>query len=346
MKKSLIALAVLAASGVAHAQSSVTIYGMIDLGLSKKTGVTTSMLNGDNSRLGFRGEEDLGGGLKAIYQMEMRLDADTGNTEAAGGRPLFQGQSRVGLKGDFGMIRLGRGLTSVQEMAAQFEPWGEARTRGFLTSHIVANYNGDPLGGAGSSGNRWSNAIWYNSPDLNGFSLNTTLATKEQAGTTSNPYSFAGGYKQGPVSVMLGYERNAVETKFWNVGGSYMVMPELKLMAHYSRQNQGATRANVVCGTSLCRDSITSAWLMGLNYALPTGNVNFGFGQIRPDLSDSTKRIGIGYEHTMSKRTFLYVDVYNEKVGAHYAQNAVTKVWSSTGTKNANVIDFGINHRF
>lgn len=346
MKKSLIALAVLAASGVAHAQSSVTIYGMIDLGLSKKTGSTTAMQNGDNSRLGFRGEEDLGNGLKALYQMEMRLDADTGTAEAGGARPIFQGQSRVGLKGDFGMIRLGRGLTAVQEMAGQFEPWGEARTRGFLTSHITANYNGDPLN-AGSSQNRWSNAIWYNTPgNLNGFALNATIGTKEQAGSTANPYSFAGGYAQGPVSVMLGYERNQVETKFWNIGGSYKATPELKLMAHYSRQNQGATRKDVVCGTGMCRDSITSAWLMGLNYSLPTGTVNFGFGQINPDLSDKTKRIGIGYEHTMSKRTFLYIDVYNEKVGAHYAQNAVTKVWSSTGTKSVNQIDFGINHRF
>ncbi|MBI3230883.1 MAG: porin, partial [Burkholderiales bacterium] len=108
MKKSLIALAVLAATGVAHAQSNVTIYGQMDLGLSKSTGTTTQMLTGDNNKLGFKGVEDLGGGLKAIFQAEIRMDSDTGTTEAGGARPLFQGQSRVGLQGDFGMVRLGR----------------------------------------------------------------------------------------------------------------------------------------------------------------------------------------------------------------------------------------------
>ncbi len=325
MKKSLLLVAMLAAAGVANAQSNVTIYGMIDLGISKKSGATTTMVNGDNSRLGFRGEEDLGGGLKALYQMEMRLDADTGTTEAGGARPLFQGQSRVGLKGDFGMIRFGRGLTAVQEMAGQFEPTGEARTRGILTSHITANYNGDPLN-AGSSQNRWSNAIWYNTPgNLGGFSLNATVATKEQAGTTANPYSFAAGYNQGPIALMAGYERNAVETKFWNIGGSFMAMPELKLMAHYSRQNQGATKAT---------NAITRGWLIGANYFLPTGKIHAGYGHVRPDGLETTKRLTMGYEHNMSKRTFLYVDVHNEKVGL------------VAGHTNTNTIDLGINHRF
>ncbi len=325
MKKSLLALAMLAAAGVANAQSHVTIYGMIDLGITKKSGSTTEMRNGDNSRLGFRGEEDLGGKLKALYQIEMRFDADTGTTEAGGARPLFQGQSRVGLKGDFGMVRFGRGLTAVQEMAAQFEPTGEARTRGVLTSHIVSNYNGDPLN-AGSSQNRWSNAVWYNSPDtLGGFALNATVATKEQAGSTANPYSFAAGYNQGPVAVMAGYERNAIETKFWNLGGSYMATPELKLMAHYSRQNQGATKAT---------NYITRGWLIGANYSLPTGLLLAGYGHVRPDGLETTKRMQLGYQHTMSKRTFLYIDVYNEKLGL------------ASGHTNVNQIDFGINHRF
>src|SRR3954467_2861659 len=125
MKKSLLALAVLGAvAGVAQAQSSVQVYGIIDAGINKKTDTTMNIGKRDNNRIGFKGVEDLGGGLKALFQLEIRFEPDTGATEAAAtNRPLFQGQSRVGLQGDFGMIRIGRGLTAYQEASIAFEPF-------------------------------------------------------------------------------------------------------------------------------------------------------------------------------------------------------------------------------
>lgn len=319
MKKSIIALALLGAAGFANAQSNVTIYGQVDLQIGKRTGSTTTMAPGDNNKLGFKGVEDLGGGLKAIFHVEMRFDADTGNTEAAPNRPLFQGQSRVGLQGDFGMIRLGRGLTAVQESAGAYEAWGLARIRASMTSYILANYNGDPLV-VGSSQNRWSNGIWYNSPNMNGAQFNATLATKE-GGATSNPYSLSGTYSQGDFSGMLGYERNAVGTKFWLAAASMKVMPELKLMASYARQNQGSTKAI---------NTKTDGWQLGANYSVGSGMVLASYGQIKPDGLPNMKRFALGYEHHLSKRTFLYTDVYNEK---------------AAGT-TINSFDVGINHRF
>lgn len=321
MKKSIIALALLGAAGFANAQSNVTIYGQINLQIGKKTGSTTTMAPGDNNKLGFKGVEDLGGGLKAIFQAEMRFDADTGNTEAAPNRPLFQGQSRVGLQGDFGMVRLGRGLTAVQESAAAFEPWGEARIRASLTSYILANYNSEPLPvGNGSAQNRWSNGIWYNSPNMGGAQFNATLATKE-GGATSNPYSLSGTYSQGDFSGMLGYERNAVGTKFWMLAASMKVMPELKLMGSYARQDEGTTKAI---------NTRTTGWLLGANYSVGAGTILAGYGQIKPDGFPTLKRFSLGYEHALSKRTFLYTDAYNEK---------------AAGT-TINSFDVGINHRF
>ena len=324
MKKSLIALAVLSAAGFAHAQSNVTIYGQMDVQIAKRTGATTSMGAGDNNKLGFKGEEDLGGGLKAIFQAEMRFDPDTGTTEAAPNRPLFQGQTRVGLKGDFGMVRVGRGLTVVQEAIGGFEPWSFVRSRAALTSYTLANYNGDPLY-AGSSQNRWSNGLWYNSPNMSGFQFGGTIGTKEAQGTgtpTANPYSLSGTYSQSGISLGAGYERNAVETKFWYLGGSFMATPELKLMASYSRQDQGATKPV---------NPNTKGWVLGGQYAVGTGTVLLGYGQIKPDGSNANKRFSIGYEHNLSKRTYLYVDAYNEKppVGS-----------------TVNSFDVGINHRF
>ena len=79
MKKTLIALAVLGSvAGVAQAQSAVTVYGKLDLGLQKETGTATKVDFNHQSRLGFKGTEDLGGGLNAIFQIETRFNADTG----------------------------------------------------------------------------------------------------------------------------------------------------------------------------------------------------------------------------------------------------------------------------
>ena len=78
MKKSFFALAMLAAGGAAQAQSGVTVYGNIDLGVSKKTGGALTEGRRDNNRLGFRGVEDLGNGLKALFQLEIRYDPDIG----------------------------------------------------------------------------------------------------------------------------------------------------------------------------------------------------------------------------------------------------------------------------
>ena len=90
----------------------------VDAGLIKRTDQTLSIGKRANNTLGFKGTEDLGNGLKALFQLEMRYEPDTGTIERRRRlqRPLFQGQSRVGLQGDFGMVRIGRGLTAFQEI--------------------------------------------------------------------------------------------------------------------------------------------------------------------------------------------------------------------------------------
>src|SRR3954467_12430742 len=116
MKKSLMAVAMFGAfAGVAHAQTAVQIYGTVDAGFIKRTGQTLNIGKRAANTLGFKGTEELGNGLKALFQLEIRYEPDTGTNElatplntttgaAATFRPLFQGQSRVGLQGDFGMV--------------------------------------------------------------------------------------------------------------------------------------------------------------------------------------------------------------------------------------------------
>ncbi|QNA90758.1 porin [Massilia sp. Dwa41.01b] len=349
MKKSLMAVALIGAfAGVAQAQTSVQIYGNIDAGVTKQSGQTLSIGKRASNTLGFKGTEELGTGLKALFQLEIRYEPDTGTNETGRGpggvavqRPLFQGQSRVGLQGDFGMVRIGRGLTPYQETIGAFEPFHSLPFQGgFYTDLAVAGYNSAPLDPQGYSNNRWSNAFWYNTPVVSGFQLNAAIATKETNGgsvqgrnatgtpaqypvgaqATANPFSVSATYNNGPAAVMLGYERNAVETKVMSIGASFMATPELKLTALASRQDQ----ENIVL-----TNPKTKAWVLGANYALGPGKVLAGYGQKDPDGQVKTKQMSLGYEYSLSKRTYLYVDASRKK--------AATSV---------NYYDLGVNHSF
>ncbi|MEO7497886.1 MAG: porin [Massilia sp.] len=350
MKKSLLALALLGAfAGVAHAQSAVQIYGNVDAGLIKRSGSTLNIGKRANNTLGFKGTEDLGNGLKAIFQLEIRYEPDTGTLENTT-RPLFQGQSRVGLQGDFGMVRIGRGLTAFQETSISFEPWhGVPSPAGFQTDLTVAGYTSDPLSPAGNSNNRFSNAVFYNSPEIAGLQLNTTIGTKEgnngpaligrgtlaapqylaNAEATVNPYSVSGTYKNGPGALMLAFERNAVQTRLVSVAGSLMLLPDLKMMASWTRQDQDHTR---LTGPK------TKAWVLGANYTMGPGKFLAGYGQKSPDGFVKTKQFSLGYEYSLSKRTYVYVD-------ASRKSGNVTVATPGVSTR-VNHYDVGVNHSF
>ena len=142
MKKSLIALAVLGLSGAAMAQSSVTLYGVADAGIGKieagsglanpandasdKTEfISGSTMNNGTSRLGVRGVEDLGGGLKAGFQFETGLDLDDGGNSGA----FWSRQANIWLGGNWGTVKLGRQFTPSYLTTSTFELTGTATTR-------------------------------------------------------------------------------------------------------------------------------------------------------------------------------------------------------------------------
>ena len=355
MKKSLMAVALVGAfAGAAHAQTAVQIYGTIDAGIQKQSNQTLSIGKRASNTLGFKGTEELGNGLKALFQLEIRYEPDTGTQESGRvgnttvQRPLFQGQSRVGLQGDFGMVRIGRGLTPYQETIGAFEPFHSLPNQaGFYTDVAVAGYNSAPLDPQGFSNNRWANGFWYNSPVVSGFQVNTAIASKEANGgfvvgrgtalapqypvgaqASVNPFSVSATYNNGPAAVMLGYERNAVESKVMSIGASFMVTPELKLLALATRQDQD----NI-----LFANPKTKAWVLGANYTMGPGKFLAGYGQKDPDgVTAKTKQMSLGYEYSLSKRTYVYIDASRKK-------NAVP---NSAATNTVNYYDLGVNHSF
>jgi predicted porin len=354
MKKSLLALALLGAFGVAQAQTAVQIYGNLDAGLIKRTDQTLAIGKRANNTLGFKGTEELGNGLKALFQLEIRYEPDTGTIETGANfvqRPLFQGQSRVGLQGDFGMVRLGRGLTAFQETSTTFEPFhGIPSPAGFQTDLTVAGYTSAPLEPLGNSTNRFSNAFWYNSPVFGGgFQVNATIGTKEannglavvgrgtaaapqypaNAEASAVPFSITGTYRNGPVGVMLAAERNAIETRLYSIAASFLATPEFKLLGSYTTQNRDHTALT---------NPKTKAWVLGANYTLGPGKILAGYGQKSPDGIAKTKQFSLGYEYSLSKRTYLYVDASRKDA------NTVTA--TPTITTKINHFDVGVNHAF
>jgi predicted porin len=335
VKKSTIAALVLSCfAASAQAQSSVTVYGTIDTGISKKTDTTLNIGKRDSNKLGFKGVEDIGDGLKALFQVEMRFEPDTGTVES-NSRPLFQGQSRVGLHGGFGMVRIGRGVTAYQDTKDAFDPWnGNAGTAGFKGDVMVAGYSSEQLDPAGSSNDRFSNALFYNSLEMSGFQFNASVATKETNGgaaltgrgaaaapqyganaeASANPFSLSGTYKNGALAAMLAYERNGAETKAGMVAGSVMATPELKLVASYARQNQDHTKVT---------NSETKGWVVGANYTMGAGKILAGYGQKAPDGAVKTKQVSLGYEYSLSKRTFVFAEASSKKAATNVSYYGV-----------------------
>jgi len=190
VKKSLIALAALATvATAAQAQSSVTIYGIIDAGIARSTNTNSSgqsvtgMANGGlaTSRLGFRGTEDLGSGLKANFVLEAEFLADAGS-QASTAEALFARQSTVGLEGGFGRVDLGRINAGSYALQARFDPMGANNIGGIIATGQIGQV-------------RVENSVTYTSPTFSG--LQVALQTGTRTSSTTGTYGEIAGEVSG-----------------------------------------------------------------------------------------------------------------------------------------------------
>lgn len=309
MKKSLIALAVLGVAGVAHAQSSVTLYGIVDAAVIKDKDQATELRSGglSSSRLGFKGTEDLGGGLSAVFKLEGGMALDTGTPDAF----KFNRESYVGLAGGFGEVRFGKNWTAYDDIAFNTNSVFDST---FAPTNIwtaYALYNSNP-----------DNGIKYVSPTFGGVSgaFTTNLRESGDARTTS----FHVKYEGGPVYAGLGYQIDKVgtaETKFTIVNGSYDFgvakllgsvgrvaidggadVDELSLGADFPvgdalTLSAGVASSKVDGGSETARSAA-----LGLSYALSKRTT--AYGGVRKDNDAATAaggidtRYGVGIRHT------------------------------------------------
>ena len=325
MKKSLIALAVLAASGAAMAQSSVTLYGVADAGVTYLNGADnwSGVTSGNNltSRLGFRGVEDLGGGLKANFVIEGGFNLDNGDGASgyagakAGEGFQFKRRSTVGLSGGFGEVRMGRELTAAFNATARYDVFGSVgigQSRLWADGGVldasgtpVANQNGTSRV---TTNQRISNALTYVSPDFSGFKVGLNYGFGETTtGNSDSGYLGAGlMYDNGPLSLGLGLERlnsglnsDAVsDIDAWSLGGSYD-FGVAKLLAGYRVSTvDRATGENKRSGAYLAATAPVGA-----------GTVRVSYNRYENELANvkgKADQFAVGYVYGLSKRTSVY----------------------------------------
>jgi predicted porin len=337
MKKSLIAFAALAAlSAGALAQSSVTVYGVVDMGLERtdlSPGPSTTRLTSgiqSGSRLGFKGREDLGGGLSASFQLEMGLDASTGMLGQGG--LGFGRQAWVGLNGGFGSVKLGRQYVPLFGALDTIDPLGTGITGD--GSGIAAVFR--------SYGVRMNNTINYSTPAMGGFSGEVAYGLGEIAGgSTGSQWGAAGTYEGGPLTVVAAYHNqgqvaagvDAGDSRTALVGGAYD-LKAVKLHAALAT-NSDKDAAGLTTGKS--RD-----YMLGVS--APVGPVSVMASYVRHDnrlvANADAAYWQLAATYALSKRTNFYTSystIRNESAGA-----------TGSGVAGADIswINVGIRHKF
>ena len=316
MKKSLLALAVLGAfAGVASAQSSVTLYGTLDVnarvinndGSTRRYSLSQDGIN--SSQLGFKGVEDLGGGLKAGFVLLSALNADTGTTNTA---KFFNRRATVSLMGNFGEVRLGRDYTPSFWNNTIFDAFGTVglgdstgikqlsapdfaradNSIGFFLPSGIGGVYGQAMAaaGEGTAAGRYLGArVGFAAGP---FDVAASYATERVGGLT---FTAADTAQSGSAAVNL--PLNPGTYKSANIGGSYD-LGVVKLMGYFNRETLNTATDNVY--------SISAVVPMG------QGEIHAGYDRSKlsdTGVSNKVDKLALGYVYNLSKRTAVYTNV-------------------------------------
>jgi len=380
MKKTLIALAVLgAAAGTAYAQTNVTIYGVVDTGYVKKTGSDTTMDENVNSRIGFKGVEDLGDGLKATFQLEKRFDVGTGENNSNSDKD-WEGAANVGLKhDDWGAIRLGRMNGILTENIRKFDPFYQYGVGSMIDSTQRAV--------------RTDKTIRYDSPDWAGFnfqasySLGENMNSKSREGAApylydvdgrdghSNGYDNDGwavglNYKYGGFAATADYQvvADSNRSHVWGVGLSYS-WDTVKVEAVYQDTLDKGLRNGQNSNPKWAKLWKDNGWgdagsareqqaLLGVEWKVGPGRLNASAqwlgveGKGTNDNIDADAwKVAVGYTYNLSKRTSLYgivsyTDWDNSYEDAKGNKHYISEAFGDPAQDSTTAVQVGITHKF
>lgn len=319
--KKIALVAALAATAAAPAfAQSVTLWGRLNTTVeSQKLGSQDrkTVVQNNSSRLGLKGTEDLGGGLKASFNLEHGLDSDTG--AASGGTTFWNRQSNVELSGSFGAIRLGKWFPGSY----------------FAVPDYVSNHNHD----TGTSSDALyaygdfpsSNKVAYFTPVVGGFSSELSVTAGE--GTTKRSVDVAVNYDMGPAHAGFGYQKKGDFTQF-AVRGLYEFGP--LVVGGYVQ------RAENTFGASGKKN--WNVWRASGMYVVGQSEFHVNYGKADEILgNDGAKQLTLGYNYNLSKRTKIYgfwTKVDNQAAGTYFPVGGMKAGWDFSS------LAAGIRHNF
>ena len=361
MKKTTLTTSLLLAlaGGSAMAQSQVSIYGVTDVGAYAKQLSGQDRMNRvdsgvmETSFIGFRGSEDLGDGLRAIFDISSFVRLDTGEpTRGIPGEGFWSRSAFVGLTGGFGSLRFGRFGTLNFVNMCRFNPFGSSSTVSPMFLHTYLGSPSQPMvTGSGETDSAWNNSLAYSSPTFGGASVSLQAAPSEGP-TAGRRVSASVSYGGGPFAVMLSADKTshasltyplsltnlpgalppftATDYQTTQLGTSYD-FGVVKLFGQWSRTEIKGTRPGPPGEKKI---DLTTTQL-GVNVPVGAGFVLLSAANTNKEQSLVADRkrttVTLGYDYFLSKRTDLYAVVMTDKV---------TDLARGTG------YSAGIRHRF
>jgi predicted porin len=303
---SLLGALAVSSSAQADGLSNVTISGTIDAavyrgydGVAISKGSQVGPLS--RSDLTFSGLEDLGGGLAATFRLSTRFESDTGSTEQSN-KAFWYGETTVGLKGDFGHVRLGRAMEAVTANDWAFDPWDNFdRLASPAWQFWHYEYAVDRTSNSGSAEYfRLDNAVFYDSPTVGGFSLSADTSFEKSTATgagTGKPWGLAlkyagGGFK---ATVSGGRNSNGDTVKFLGLRQQF---GPVAVMGAYDLSTYKGTTSNTTA----------HAFTLGATWQLEHVLLQAGAGR-QKIASVENSMVSLGGRYPLSKRTYLYADL-------------------------------------
>lgn len=329
-----------------QAQSSVSMYGRLDIatrytsdtgsgGLHQQKWALTDGAT-SSSRLGFRGSEDLGGGLRALFVLEMGINPDTGAL-AQGGRG-FGRLSYVGLDTGYGVVTLGRQYSPIYMVEGANDPFGPYNA--YEPGFIYDNYTGTAV--ASSGANRWDNAVQYAFAS-GGLSVSAIVSAGEGEvgkGSVGRKEGASLGYASGPYSVSAGWQQThdgsgIKDHKVWTVGGTWKLEPVTLNLSYLDHKSDLVKQTNKV-------------WAIGGTWSVtPLFDLVVGYYLDRQHEPVGNKRLlAIMGNYRLSKRTNVYLQGDQARIRGGYAQNVFDAYRWPSGIDKRTTVTAGIRHVF
>lgn len=331
-KRAAVAVAAIAAvsAPVARAQSSVTLHGLVDVytGVTKPLGgERTGFINSGGmttSFWGLKGQEDLGGGTKAVFTIEGFLQADNGQAGRYAGDGMFTRDAFVGLSNDrLGTLRLGRITTPLFFSTILFNPMIGSFA---FSPMVMQTYMSNGRSGVHSLGQVfgdtvWDNAVAYNTPQMGGLSAMAIYGFGERAGAMGdNKWSGSVTYAAGPFTATAAYQQirfagapgdlNAIAPGYRRqsaaqLGATYD-FGIVKLFAQYQHIDNALTGGDVK----------SNGGQLGVSIPAGPGSIlaSYGYSKLSGQSDIKRNNWGVGYDYPLSKRTDVYAMYYGDRV--------------------------------